>query len=77
MRNATTNHLFKSEKKPEDRPDQATLAARAIAEKEAAARGKKTARLKQLRLDKEAADAANAPVEPAKKRKLQKPQVSG
>lgn len=75
MKNATTDHLFKSEKKkkkPENRPDQATLASRAITEQEAAARGKKTARLKQLRMEREAADAQNAPAEPAKKRKLPK-----
>ncbi|ASY68924.1 hypothetical protein [Sinorhizobium fredii] len=73
MKNATTGHLFKSEKKnPADRADQATLAARAINEKEAAARGKKTERLKQLRLEKEAADEQNAPAESAKKRKLAK-----
>ncbi len=73
MKNATTDHLFKSEKKkPEDRPDQATLAARAITEQEAAARGKKTARLKQLRTEREAADAQNAPAESTKKRKPQK-----
>jgi hypothetical protein len=73
VKNANTNRLFKPEKKnPADRADQATLAARAINEQEATAREKKTARLKQLRLEKEAAEAANAPAEPAKKRKLQK-----
>ncbi|ASY62853.1 hypothetical protein SJ05684_c13980 [Sinorhizobium sojae CCBAU 05684] len=72
MKNANTDVLFKSEKKkPADRADQATLAARAVIDQEAAARKKKTARLKQLRLEKEAADAANAPAGPAKKRKLQ------
>lgn len=71
MKNANTNALFRSEKKnPADRADQATLAARAVIEKEAAAREKKTARLKQLRLEKEAAEAG-APAGPAKKGKLQ------
>jgi hypothetical protein len=69
----TTNRLFKAEKKnPADRADQATLAARAINEQEAAAREKKTARLKQLRLEKEAAEAANAAAEPAGKGKREK-----
>jgi hypothetical protein len=69
------NRIFKAEKKnPADRADQATIASRAIIEQEAAARVKKTARLKQMRLEKEAEEAANPVAAPAKKGKAQKRQ---
>ncbi|AFL52969.1 hypothetical protein ABIE78_001140 [Sinorhizobium fredii] len=73
MKDTATNRLFKNEKKnPSDRADQATLASRAIIEQEAAARLKKTARLRELRLEKEAAEAANSVAEPTKKRDTRK-----
>lgn len=73
VKNTNTNGLFKAEKKnPADRMDQATLASRAILEQETAARQKKTARLRQLRLGQEAAEAASAAAAPAKKRKSPK-----
>lgn len=74
MKESQTNSVFKPAKKtPSDRADQATLASRAIMEQEKVAREKKTARLRQLRLEKEAADEAANPVAPTKeKRKAQK-----
>ncbi|NRP70563.1 hypothetical protein ILFOPFJJ_01444 [Ensifer psoraleae] len=74
MKESQTNSVFKPAKKnPSDRADQATIASRAIVEQEAAARHKKTARLKQLRLEREAEEAAANPVAPTKeKRKAQK-----
>ncbi|MCA1443693.1 hypothetical protein I6F07_26475 [Ensifer sp. IC4062] len=62
MKESQTNSVFKPGKKnPSDRADQATLASRAIVEQEKLAREKKTARLRQLRLEKEAAEEAANP----------------
>ncbi|WP_331371561.1 hypothetical protein [Sinorhizobium chiapasense] len=74
MKESQSNSVFKPTKKsPSDRADQATLASRAIVEQEKIAREKKTARLRQLRLEKEAAEeAANPAPAPKEKRKAQK-----
>ncbi|MBP1883240.1 hypothetical protein [Sinorhizobium mexicanum] len=74
MKENQGNGVFKPAKKtPSDRADQATVASRAIMEQEKIAREKKTARLRQLRLEKEAAEeAANPGAAPKEKRKAQK-----
>ncbi|THK35054.1 hypothetical protein EHS39_27140 [Ensifer sp. MPMI2T] len=74
MKESQANSVFKPAKKnPSDRADQATIASRAIMEQEKVAREKKTARLRQLRLEKEAAEeAANPAPAPKEKRKAQK-----
>ncbi len=67
------NRIFKAEKKnPADRADQATIASRAIIEQEAAARVKKTARLKQMRLEERGRGGGKSSCRPRKKGKAQK-----